>query len=115
VAKTLVNFRLDQDLIDRVDAVAERLEESRTDVVDRCIRLGLEEAEGFADSLEDPVENRILSFMSSKRARPIMKLIVKMMGNEVDDARADQANALTARKRLRRKAIKPDEAKPATS
>ncbi|MHB1156891.1 MAG: ribbon-helix-helix protein, CopG family [Phycisphaerales bacterium] len=55
MAKETVAFRLEPELIERMDRLAERLKMTRTDVMERCIQAGLKEGEDHLSKLENPL------------------------------------------------------------
>ncbi|MEM1213389.1 MAG: hypothetical protein AAGI68_13965 [Planctomycetota bacterium] len=60
MAKVSITVRLEQELIDEVDAFASMTGMTRTDVVEKSLVAGLKEGKAFAKKLEHPVMRGVL-------------------------------------------------------
>ena len=68
-----VGVRLDAELVDKIDKIADETGVSRTHVIERCIRLGLMQEEEFVDI--GPVAMELMNaLLSDPMRRPFEKL-----------------------------------------
>ena len=58
--KVSASTKIPQDVSDRVDALCERLEWTRSELLAHCIQYGLEEGEKFAKRIQGPALGPIL-------------------------------------------------------
>jgi metal-responsive CopG/Arc/MetJ family transcriptional regulator len=70
-----VGVRLEQALVERLDAIAEETGVSRTEVIERCIRLGLKQEEEFVEL--GPVAMELMNVLLSD---PVRKPLEKLLG-----------------------------------
>ena len=94
-AKEFVGFRLPGDLLNRVDAVAEDQGISRTEVLVRCIRLGIEDEERTNASMKNPLLAPLMDFILQPS---VARKIAVLVGEEYNPER------FAALKRVKEKA-----------
>jgi hypothetical protein len=79
MATVPIGVRLDEELLARIDHLAERTGSTRTDIVDRALRIGLKEDEGLAQ--HGPAILKLMRLMLSK---PFVDVFFTLVGDEVD-------------------------------
>ena len=104
--KPVLSSRVDQKLIDRIDALVEQTGVSRADVIERALAVGLEDQEAYVRELEGKVTGPLLALLMNEK---FLNVVYALSGNEVD------LNRLKAAKVVREKAKRPGiKGKPAT-
>lgn len=59
-AKIPISVKLDPDLVQRLDTLADRVGWSRSELLTHCIEFGTQEGEKFADRVEGPILGHML-------------------------------------------------------
>lgn len=90
MATEYVGVRLDQDLVKRIDAVAETLSMTRSAVIDRVVRVGLREEEDLARMVEggDLTTNFQRLLVKAMVSSDFVVKLMQMTDDEVDPKRA---------------------------
>jgi len=105
-AKELVGFRLSSDLLNRVDSVAEDQGISRTEVLVRCIRLGIEDEERTNATMRNPLLAPMLDFILQPS---VARKIAEFVGEKYNEGRF--ASMLHVKNNAKKsKGMKPKEA-----
>ena len=64
-AKTTVQSKVDPQLLERLDALAERIGWTRSETIEHCIAHGVKEGERFADRLSTPVLGHFMKMVAA--------------------------------------------------
>lgn len=107
------SVRIRSDLLDRIDEVAAKREESRNDTICRMLRNEIDEEEAFIGHMTNPLlRAMMLKFCESPR---MMKAVADLVGDQMTDA---DINAVVAKvpkfRRLGEEWQKERKAKPGT-
>jgi len=95
MAKIPITAKLDDDVAQRLDRVAEKTGESRSQLMERAIRVGLDEIEDTVSALETRFMGTILAFVAKNRS--IMKLLAESDGESFDEQKfVDRAQKVLA-------------------
>lgn len=100
--KPVLSARVDQKLIDRIDALVERTEVSRAEVIERALAVGLKEQEQFLAGFEGTFTGPLLSLLFNEK---FLNVVYALTGDEIDP------NQLKAVKALRKK-VKDGKSRP---
>lgn len=79
MAKKPISFTIDEDLLARLDRVAELRGESRTDIIERAIRNDLPEQEAMLESVANPLRRE---FVDKVLASPQLLRAIANIVNE---------------------------------
>ena len=71
-----IGVRLGEDLVRRIDAIADQTGVTRTFVIERCIRIGLKQEEEAVEI--GPIATEVLNLMMSE---PFLKVASLVLGN----------------------------------
>ena len=70
--KPVLAVRVDQGLLDRLDALAEVAEVGRAEIVERCLELGLMNSEDFVEWLRSPVKGPLVRLLTLPVLLPLV-------------------------------------------
>jgi hypothetical protein len=105
--KPILSVRIDQQLMERIDALCDRTGVGRADIVERCVMVGLADEEQFVQWLESPVKGELINWLTHPQ---FVKLIIKLVGGgfEVDETQQRVKENLRSRARAKvsRKAVR---------
>jgi metal-responsive CopG/Arc/MetJ family transcriptional regulator len=79
--KELITFRLDPDLIDHLDEVARRIGTTRTDMLERCVKRGLEQVEQKVQAFDHPAWGWLFAWLTEHPER--FEAFCRMVGISV--------------------------------
>ena len=89
-----ISFRIDEDVLKRVDEVAEFCGDSRSDVLTRIIRNGIDEEAEFQKKLRDPMFRKIAGVLM----KPAFAMtLAKLAGEELSSESLRQAATVIER------------------
>jgi hypothetical protein len=99
--KELITFRLDPDLIDQLDEFARRTGTTRTSVLERCIRLGIQEFDEKVKTFDHPALGPLFAWLTEHPER--FEGLARMLGisvkpGELKDAQAENRNIVKSKK-----------------
>ena len=94
-----VNARVPEGVVKEIDEIAEKTGTTRSDVLNRCIRLGLVEERNFASM--GPLAVEALRVLTSE---PFVSVITKLSGVKIDPKQVERVNEMS-RKRKQAKAM----------
>lgn len=103
MATVQIGMRIDEDLLKEVDEMAERLGLTRTDVLERCISLGLSASQDIEQM--NSVMLELLHTMTKPRFRKVIGAVAERAGYELDPAKLKMIE--DARSSRKKKAGKP--------
>lgn len=83
MAKIATSVRLEEDLIKRLDAVAEARGESRSELIERVLQNQVVDEEKLIKELDNPVMRLMIRTLMNNPA--IVKTIAKMAGRKIND------------------------------
>jgi hypothetical protein len=81
-AKVVLAGRVDQDLVDRADKLAEATGLTRSEVVERALMVGLEDQEKFVGQLQGAVRGPLLALLLNEK---FLDVIFAMTGDVKDE------------------------------
>ena len=87
MAKEVMTIRCAPELMKRVDALADRMGMSRSEVAERCIAFGVDEGEAFAARLENPVVRQLLRLAMRFDGDPEQLALFDRLSDELSDGR----------------------------
>jgi hypothetical protein len=70
--KPILSARVSQDLLDRLEKLAELAEVGRAAIVERCLELGLMESEEFVDWLKAPIKGPLVRLLTLPILAPLI-------------------------------------------
>lgn len=100
MATVQVAFRLDEAMVKSVDAIAEKAGVSRTEVVDRYIRVGLRQEAKLFD--QNPIALELLNVMLSDSVRPLLE---KLVGRPADPLQVKRMRYVRAKRKGKARAV----------
>ena len=105
MATEYVGMRMDQDLVKRIDKVAETLQMTRSAVLDRVVRIGLKEEENTAKIVEGAdLGHQIQRAMAKALVSSDFLLnLLKMIDDDVDPKRVKMMREALASHDAKRK------------
>jgi hypothetical protein len=80
--KYMCSMTIDRALLKRADVAAEKLGMSRSQFFQEMVRRGLDEAEGAASLVRDPIVTR--AFASALSVPGVMQSLAKALGDELN-------------------------------
>lgn len=95
--KPVLSVRVDQQLIDRIDRLAEEGGVSRTDIVERCLGVGIKDQEEYLAWLNGRVSGPLASMMMQPQVLKVLNALTG--GGEVDENQVRIAENVRSRKR----------------
>ena len=81
MAKEIVALRLEREMIDRIDAVAQKMGETRTEVLDRMIESKIEEFEESVESFKNPLVREVVGEVLKSPA--LVTVLATLVGKKV--------------------------------
>lgn len=114
MAKGFVSVRMDEELMRRLDAVAEATSDTRSAIVERLVRNGLDDAERFLKRFENPVLREAWGVLTSPG---VLKALAAAAGEELtpeqlEAAAKGQRLVKRARKNRRDRSSSNESARP---
>jgi len=103
--RTQISIKLDQDLLTRVDELAEAVGSNRTAVIEQAVKNDLPEQEAFYKSLENPAIRTLHKQLSNPR---VLRAIAKIADLGITD---DDIEAIAEKGPRQRAAAKSRSAK----
>jgi hypothetical protein len=96
--KAKFSISMDEELVERIDRIAQARDEGRATVIERMARNGIADEERFLGLMDDPVAGALLSRLleSPRLMRGIAAMVAEDLGE--DEAAAIREKALTIRK-----------------
>lgn len=94
MAKEPVTVRLDPELIETVDLLAERLGDSRSGVIQRAVVQGLESLESAVDIASDPLANRLLRVVARLQREEDRRETLQALDNILSSVRNEGTGSL---------------------
>lgn len=82
MAKTQISIKLDSDLLERIDKLAEDVGITRTAIIEQAVQNDLPEQESFHKSLENPLMRGIHETLSSPK---VLRLLARLSNGEITD------------------------------
>jgi len=83
MAKDFVGLRLPADVLERIDHLAELQETTRTAVMERCLRMGLDEEYLNMDMMSNPITGPVLKkLLQPGMARRVVEMLIGEKVNE---------------------------------
>jgi hypothetical protein len=79
--KERITVTLDPALLERLDVIAEARGDSRSAVIERCVRYGLAEEERFLKVMENPVTRAVFEVLAESPM--LMSSIATVVGDEL--------------------------------
>jgi len=96
MARTQISIKLDSDLLDRIDRLAEAADVTRTLVIEQAIKNDLPEQEAFQKSMESPAM-RAIHKQITKPA--VLRVLAKLANEEMSDEQLSEILKKTPRQR----------------
>ena len=94
--KPVMSSRVEQQLIDRIDALVERTGVSRADVIERALGVGLKDQEDFVEELEGTVSGPLMALLMNEK---FLNVVYALTGGELDRNQVKAAREVRAKKR----------------
>lgn len=82
MARTQISIKLDSDLLERIDKLAEDVGITRTAIIEQAVKNDLPEQESFHKSLENPLMRGIHETLSSPK---VLRLLARLSNGEITD------------------------------
>jgi len=82
MSRTQISIKLDTDLLERIDKLAEDINVTRTAIIEQAIKNDLPEQESFHKSLENPIINAMHEKLTSPT---VMRLLAKLAHTDMTD------------------------------
>jgi len=87
MARTQISIKLDSDLLERIDKLAEGIGATRTSVIEQAVKNDLPEQESFHKSLENPIVRGIHEKVTSPA---VLRLLARMTMQDMSDAEIEE-------------------------
>ena len=90
--KVFVGFRLAPEMIKELDEFARRSGTNRTEILERCVRLGIREFGEKVKSFDHPLHGPVLTWLGEKPER--IQWLAGLVGMDVPDDEAKSASEM---------------------
>ena len=87
MSRTQISNKLDSDLLERINNLAEDINVTRTAIIEQAIKNDLPEQESFHKSLENPLINAMHEKLTSPT---VMRLLAKLAHTDMTDDEIDE-------------------------
>ncbi|MDP9175908.1 MAG: ribbon-helix-helix domain-containing protein [Planctomycetota bacterium] len=107
MAKVQTAIRIDQELLDIIDDIAQRQGETRTEVILAALERGLYEEQKFLQMAETPI---LGDFLRSIEKTGVLEVLAKALGHEIDQRKvsiSQRVGESTIRRRRNSRRLKP--------
>lgn len=92
MAKQIVSVRLEPEMIEKLDWLAEREKMNRSEIVEHLLGRAIPSEESFLANLDTPVLGNVMRAMANpKIAETLAKTLIPMLGLEADMKRFEVA------------------------
>lgn len=101
----LISVRLPVALLDRIQQIADDQGTSRSEMIERCLEIGVRDEQEFATLVDNPITREIVKVISQST---FINKVAKMAGKEISLEQVDRFNHM-----LRNRKKKKGETHPA--
>lgn len=97
MARTQISIKIDDELLTRVDRLAEATGETRTSIIEQAVRQDISEQEWYHHSLENPIVRALHEKLSSPS---MLRRMMSLAGTEITEESVERVKNRGERSRV---------------